>query len=81
MIISPEAIIAASNTLVHWTQEGHKGNDLGSICFLSERGLYLITLNLEKQDGLYYCPMDAFTIDRDPNCPAISLLKSATAPP
>jgi hypothetical protein len=80
-IISPEAIVAARNTLVHWTQEGHKGNDTGSICFLSERGLYLIMLNLEKQDGLYYCPLDAFTINRDPNYPAISSLKCAAAPP
>jgi hypothetical protein len=69
-IISLEAIVAASNTLVHWTQEGHKGSDPGSICFSSDSGLYSITLSLEKRDGLYYCPMDAFTIDRDPTCPA-----------
>ena len=80
-IISPEVIIAASNMLVHWTQEGHKGNDPGSIRFLSERGFYLITLNLEKRDGLYYCPLDVFTINRDPNYPAIPSLKCAAAPP
>ncbi len=80
-IISMEAIVAASNTLVHCTQEGHKGSDPGSICFSSESGLYLITLSLEKWDGLYYCPTDVFTIDCSPSCPAIPLIKCATAPP
>jgi hypothetical protein len=80
-IISPEAIVTASDTLVHWTQEGYKGNDPGSICFSSESGLYSITLSLEKQDGLYYCPMDTFTIDHDPTCPATTLIKCTAAPP
>jgi hypothetical protein len=80
-IISPEAIVAASNTLVHWTQEGHKGSDPGSIRFLSKSGLYLITLSLEKRDGLYYCPTDAFMINRNPSCPAIPSIERATAPP
>jgi hypothetical protein len=80
-IISPEAIIAASNMLVHWTQEGHKGSDPGSIHFSSKSGLYSITLSLEKRDGLYYCPTNTFTINRDPSCPAIPLIKRATTPP
>jgi hypothetical protein len=80
-IISPEAIVAARNTLVHWTQEGHKGNNPGSICFSSENSLYSITLSLEKQNGLYYYPMDAFTIDCDTTCPAIPLIKCTAAPP
>ncbi len=62
-IISPEAIMAASDTLVHWTQEGYKGSDPGSIHFSSESKLYSITLKLEKRDGLYYCPTDTYTID------------------
>ena len=49
-IISPKAIIAASDTLVHWTQEGHKGNAPGCIQFMSVSGLYSITLALEKRD-------------------------------
>jgi hypothetical protein len=80
-IISPEAIVAASDTLVHWMQEGHKGSGPGHICFSSKSGLYSITLDLEKQDGLYYCPTDAFTIDRDPTCPATPIIKRAVAPP
>ncbi len=49
--------------------------------FLSKSGLYSITLRLEKQDGLYYCPTDAFTIDQDPACLAIPSIKSAAALP
>ena len=49
-IISPEAIMAASDTLVHWTQEGHRGNAPGSIRVSSDSGLYSITLQLEKRD-------------------------------
>ena len=50
-IISPEAIVAASDTLVHWTQQGHKGDAPGCIRFTSDSGLYSISLVLEKSDG------------------------------
>jgi hypothetical protein len=66
-IISPEAIFASSNILVCWQQEGHKDTRPGTIWFFSNSGLYNITLALEKQDGLYYCPMDVFDIDIDPD--------------
>jgi hypothetical protein len=79
MIISPEAIVAASDT-VHWTQTGHKGTDLGSICFSSDSGLYSITISLEKRDGLYYCPTDVFTVDRDPVRPSEPIIRRAVAP-
>jgi hypothetical protein len=48
-IISPEAILAANDTLVHWTQEqeGHKGDASGCIRFTSDSGLYSISLALE----------------------------------
>ncbi len=66
-IISQEAILASSNILVRWQQEGRKDARPGTIWFFSNSGLYNITLALEKQDGLYYCPIDIFDIDIDPN--------------
>jgi hypothetical protein len=65
-IIFMEAIVAASDTLVHWTQTGHKGTDPGCICFSSNSSLYSVTIALEKHDGLYHCPADVFTVDQDP---------------
>jgi hypothetical protein len=44
------------------------------ICFNSNSGLYSISITLENHDGLYYCPTDVFTVDRDPvrcNAPII----------
>jgi hypothetical protein len=83
-IISPEAIVAASDTLVHWTQTGHKGTDPGCICFSSNSGLYYITIKLEKCDGLYNCPTDVFTVDQDPvqsSAPIICRAVAPVAPP
>jgi hypothetical protein len=82
-IISPKAIVAASNTLVHWTQEGRRGNAPGSIRFSSDSSLYNITLHLEKWDGLYYCPTDVFTVKKDPvhhHIPVIRRLAAPTTP-
>ncbi len=73
-IILPEAIVAASDTLVRWMQMGHKGTDPGCICFSSNSGLYYITRKLEKHDGLYYCPTDVFTVDWDPVQPSAPII-------
>jgi hypothetical protein len=82
-IISPKAIVAASDTLVHWTQNGHRGDAPGSIRFSSDSGLYTITLHLEKRDRLYYCPTDVFTVKKDPvhhHIPVIRRLAAPTTP-
>jgi hypothetical protein len=47
-IISPDAILQASDTLVHWHQKGHKHGGPGKIRFSSDSGLNAITLSLEK---------------------------------
>ena len=79
-IISPEAIVAASDTLVHWTQEGHRGNAPGMIRFSSDSGLYSITLQLEKRDGLYYRPTDVFTVDDGPAHSCLPVIRRVAAP-
>ena len=73
-IISPQAILASSDVLVNWTQTGHKDGSPGMIRFDSDSGLFSIAMCLEYRDGLYYCPTDVFTVDRDPvrcNAPVI----------
>ncbi len=65
-IISPQAILAASDVLVRWTQMGHKDDSPGTIQFDSNSGLFSITMKLEKRDGLYYCPTNVFTVNHDP---------------
>jgi hypothetical protein len=68
-IISPQAIVNASDTFVTWHQTGHKGSIPGSIWFESSSGLLLMTLHLHSINGLYYCPLDVLTVDSNPVCP------------
>jgi hypothetical protein len=73
-IISLQAILAASDVLMRWTQTGHKDGSPGAIQFDSDSGLFSITMMLENRDGLYYCPTDIFTVNCDPvrcNIPSI----------
>ncbi len=84
--ISPDAILQASDILVHWHQEDHRHGGMGQIRFSSDSGLYTITLSLEKRDGLYYCPTDVFTVTKDPTRPGVPSIKriatlSVPAPP
>jgi hypothetical protein len=74
-IISLDKILAASDTLVHWTQESHKGNASGDIQFTINSGLYSITLELEKWDWLYYCPTEVFMVDHDPVWSSIPVIR------
>jgi hypothetical protein len=67
-IISPQAILDASNTFVEWSQMVYKDDSPGTLRFYSDSGLANMTLTLTKQDGLYYTHTDVFTVDRDPLC-------------
>ncbi len=78
-IISPDAILQASDILVHWHQEGHRHGGPGKIRFSSNSGLYAITLSLEKRDGLYYCPTD-FTVAKDPTHPGVPTINRIATP-
>jgi hypothetical protein len=81
-IISPQAILDASDTFVEWSQTGYKDDSPGTLRFYSASGLASMTLNLTKRDGLYYTQTDVYTVDRDPLCrvaPAAHRL--ATPPP
>jgi len=46
----------------------------------SDSGLYSITLSLDKRDGLYYCPMDVFTVAKDPTCPGVPSINRIADP-
>ncbi len=73
-IISPQAILAASDVLMRWTQTGHKDGSPETIRFDSDSGLLSMTLTLEKRDRPYYCPTDVFTVDHDPvHCNVLSI--------
>ena len=51
--------------LGHWTQTGLRKGSPGKIRFESDSGLLVFTITLENRDGLYYCPLDVFTVDED----------------
>ncbi len=81
-IISPQAILAASDVLVRWIQTGHKDGSPSTIQFDSDSGLFSMTMILEKRDGLYYCPTDVFTVDCDPvRCNVCSIHKAVVDTP
>jgi hypothetical protein len=65
-IISLQAILAASDVLMQWTQTGHKDGSPGTIQFDNDSGLFSMTMTLENRDRLYCCPTAVFTIDCDP---------------
>ena len=67
MIISPAAILVSGNVFYSWMQEEYKDPMLpGSLRFTSHDGLISMYFPLWCCDGLYYCDMDVYTIDRDP---------------
>jgi hypothetical protein len=79
-IISPDAILQSSDILAHWYQEGHRDGSPRTIWFTSDSGLYLISLTLDKCNGLYYCPTNVFTVAPDPVYPASPSIDRVVAP-
>jgi hypothetical protein len=78
-IISPAAVLAASDVFYYWNQEGCKDPSVpGRIRFTSRDGLLSIHFDLQQRDGLYYCSTDVYTVDHDPVCVACHHTK---APP
>jgi hypothetical protein len=66
-IISPAAVLASSNVVYSWTQEGFKDPLLpGSLRFTSHDGLLSMYFPLSCRDGLYYCNTDVYTVDHNP---------------
>ena len=79
-IISPQAILNASDTFVEWSQTGYKDNSPGTLRFYSDSGLASMTMNLTKQDGLYYTHTDVLTFDKDLLC-CVALMANWLATP
>jgi hypothetical protein len=79
-IISPQVIVNASDTFVEWSQTGYKDNSPGTLRFYSDSGLASMTMNLTKQDGLYYTHTDVLTFDKDLLC-CVALMANWLATP
>jgi hypothetical protein len=71
-ILSPEAICASSNgILVRWMQCGSASDQTGgSVTFFDEKGAEVLTLQLQKCNGLYYTPINAITTTTDYSRPS-----------
>jgi hypothetical protein len=87
-IISPQAIMEASDTFTSWHQAGHMGGLPGSIRFESASGILSMTLSLHSINGLYYCPLDVLAFDSNPTrstsspmCPSTHTFPTSGHPP
>ena len=81
-IISPQAILDASDIFVEWSQTGYKDDSPGTLQFYSESGLASMMLTLTKRDGLYYTQTNVFKVDGDPLCRvALKAHRLVTPPP
>jgi hypothetical protein len=67
IIISQAAVLASSDVFFSWSQEGFKDPTIhGSLQFTSRNGLLSMFFPLQCRDGLYYCDMDVYRVNRDP---------------
>jgi hypothetical protein len=65
-IISPQAIVDSSDVFQSWHQTGYRHGVFtpGCILFDSHDGLINMRMTLVLHDGLHYCPMDVYAIDK-----------------
>ena len=80
-IISPQAILDASDTLVEWSQTGYKDNSPGTLWFYSDIGLASMTMTLTKRDGLYYMHTDVLTVNKNRLCRIALMAHWLATPP
>ena len=67
-ILSPEAICFNSRGLLtHWCQSGSTTSPFGSVSFFNKDGAELISLTLQKRNGLYYTTVDTMSVDSGPS--------------
>jgi hypothetical protein len=63
-ILSPEAICFNSmDFLTHWNQSGSTTSDGGSVSFYTKQGAEVLSLQLQKRNGLYYTPISTLGVD------------------
>jgi hypothetical protein len=65
-ILSPEAICYASKGLLkRWLQSGSPEETTGKVSFYTGTGAEVISLMLNKRNGLYYTPISAVAVTND----------------
>jgi hypothetical protein len=64
-ILSPEAICFASGGLLSkWSQSGSPDDSTGRVSFYDNKGTEVISLTLNKRNGLYYTPVTSVAVNR-----------------
>jgi hypothetical protein len=64
-ILSPEAICYASDGLLsRWSQSGSPNDSTSKVSFYNNSGAEVISLTLNKRNGLYYSPVSAIATDK-----------------
>jgi hypothetical protein len=65
-IISPESICFHSNGILSsWVQAGSTTADFGSVSFFNSNGAEVLSLTLQKRNGLYYTSISSVAVDSD----------------
>jgi hypothetical protein len=63
-ILSPESICESSNGLLErWSQSGNVATAEGNVLFYDSQGAEVISLTLNKRNGLYYTPIQTIAVN------------------